>query len=131
MLLDTSGLMCLFDRKDHRHASAVKYYDSATRRLVHNYVFAEFVALTIARRAPLAEALKFIDAIHRTEEVETVWVDPRVHESAMQLLIQVEDKRWSLCDAVSFLLMTAYSMGQALTTDHNFEQAGFVRLLQQ
>lgn len=131
MLLDTSGLMCLFDRKDYRHASAVKYYDSATRRLVHNYVFAEFVALAIARRAPLAEALKFIDAIHRTEEIETVWVDPHVHESAMQLLIQFEDKRWSLCDAVSFLLMTAYSMAQALTTDHNFEQAGFVRLLQQ
>ena len=49
----------------------------------------------------------------------------------MRLLIQVDDKRWSLCDAVSFLLMTAYSIHRALTTDHNFEQAGFVRLLEQ
>ena len=53
MLLDTSGLMCLFDQRDVRHASAISHYESATRRLVHNYVFAEFVALAIARRAPL------------------------------------------------------------------------------
>jgi uncharacterized protein len=104
MLLDASGLMCLFDRRDLRHASATKHYDSATRRLVHNYVFAEFVALAIVRRAPLAVALRFIEAIHGRYEIKTIWVDPHVHESAMWLLIQVEDKRWSLCDAVSFLL---------------------------
>src|SRR5438046_6958593 len=70
MLLDTSGLMCLFDRRDLRHASANKHYDSATRRLVHNYVFAEFVALAIARRAPLADALRFIEAIHGSDEIK-------------------------------------------------------------
>lgn len=131
MLLDTSGLMCLFDQRDFRHASAIRHYEAATRRLVHNYVFAEFVALAIARRAPLADALRFIGAIQRSDEIKTLWVDPHVHESAMRLLIQVEDKRWSLCDAVSFLLMTADSIDRALTTDHNFEQAGFVRLLSQ
>jgi len=129
MLLDTSGLMCLFDQRDVRHAFAIRHYESATQRLVHNYVFAEFVALAIARRAPLADALRFIEAIHRADEIETVWVDPQVHESAMRLLIQVDDKRWCLCDAASFLLMTAHSISHALTTDHNFEQAGFVRLL--
>jgi predicted nucleic acid-binding protein len=131
MLLDTSGLMCLFDKGDQRHSSAIAHYESATRRIVHNYVFAEFVALAIARRAPLADAIRFIDAIHRSGEIETVWVDQLVHESAIQLLIQVADKRWSLCDAVSFVLMTANSVSRALTTDHNFEQAGFVRLLWQ
>jgi uncharacterized protein len=131
MLLDTSGLMCLFDRRDLRHGSATKHYDSATSRLVHNYVFAEFVALAIARRAPRADALRFIEAIHSSDEIKTIWVDQHVHDSAMRLLVQVEDKRWSLCDAVSFLLMTAYSIDRALTTDHNFEQAGFIRLLPQ
>jgi len=62
MLLDTSGLMCLFDQRDIRHANATKYYDSAPLRLSHNYVLAEFVGLAIARRSPRGEALSFIGA---------------------------------------------------------------------
>lgn len=129
MLLDTSGLMCLFDQRDIRHSQATKHYDSATQRLTHNYVFAEFVALTIARRAPIADALQFIDAIHHSDEIEVVWVDPSLHERAMRLLAERKDKRWTLCDAVGFVLMSGKKIEQALTTDHNFEQAGFVRLL--
>jgi predicted nucleic acid-binding protein len=129
MLLDTSGLMCLFDQRDNRHALATKQYESATHRLIHNYIFAEFVTLAIARRAPLADALRFIEAIHHSNEIEVVWVDSDLHERAMQLLAEREDKRWTLCDAVSFVLMSASRIGEALTTDHDFEQAGFVRLL--
>ncbi len=129
MLLDTSGLMCLFDQRDLRHDSATKQYESATQRLIHNYIFAEFIALAIARRAPLADALRFIQAIHRSHEIEVVWVDSDLHEQAMQLLAEREDKRWTLCDAVSFVLMGASKIGEALTTHHDFEQAGFVRLL--
>lgn len=131
MLLDTSGLMCLFDQREFRHASATNLYDSANQRLTHNYVFAEFIALAIARRAPLGDALRFIEAIRRSDEIRTAWVDPGLHERAMQLLIERKDKRWTLCDAVSFVLMNDDNLEQALTTDHNFEQAGFVRLLDQ
>lgn len=35
-----------------------------------------------------------------------------------------------LCDAVSFVLMRMYGETEALTTDHHFEQEGFVRLLE-
>ena len=131
MLLDTSGLMCLFDQRDIRHADATKHYDSAIQRLTHNYVFAEFVALAVARRAPLDDALRFIDAIHKSDEIEVVWIDTSLHERAMQLLAEREDKRWTLCDAISFVLMHGNRIGDALTTDHNFEQAGFIRLLDQ
>lgn len=131
MLLDTSGLMCLFDQRDTRHAQATQKYESATHRLIHNYVFAEFVALAIARRAPVAHALRFIQAIHHSNEVKVVWVDSDLHERAMRLLAEREDKRWTLCDAVSFTLMRASRIEDALTTDHDFEQAGFVRLLDQ
>ena len=52
--------------------------------------------------------------------------DPR--REGADLLQQRPDKEWSLCDAVSFLLMPAHGVQDALTTDHHFEQAGFVRL---
>jgi predicted nucleic acid-binding protein len=50
MLLDTSGLMCLFDQRDTRHGAATRHYDSAIARITHNYVFVKFVALAISRR---------------------------------------------------------------------------------
>jgi predicted nucleic acid-binding protein len=129
MLLDTSGLMCLFDQRDKRHANATEYYDSAIHRLSHNYVLAEFLGLAIARRSPRVEALNFIGAIGSSEEIQVIWVDHVLHDRAMALLNQRNDKAWSLCDAVSFVMMKERGVAEALTTDHNFEQAGFIRLL--
>ncbi|HKS08538.1 MAG TPA: hypothetical protein VJS13_03260 [Pyrinomonadaceae bacterium] len=105
MLIDSSGLMCLFDVKDHRHSSAIEQFDSATGRLIHNYVLAEFVALAIARRAPLTAALQFVETISSGSEVEVAWVSRELHERGVQLLLERTDKRWSLCDAVSFVIM--------------------------
>jgi predicted nucleic acid-binding protein len=36
---------------------------------------------------------------------------------------------WSLVDCASFVVMRQQGIVEALTTDHHFEQAGFVRLL--
>lgn len=129
MLLDTSGLMCLFDQRDIRHANATEDYNSASFRLTHNYVLAEFVGLAIARRSPRVEALSFMAAICRSEEIELIWVDEDLHVRSFDLLNQRSDKAWSLCDAVSFIVMQDRGITEALTTDHNFEQAGFIRLL--
>lgn len=49
MLLDTSGLLCYFDRGDALHAHAVTVFHAAPTRLTHSYVLAEFVALCQAR----------------------------------------------------------------------------------
>lgn len=69
-----------------------------------------------------------VDLVDSTD-VETVWVDEQLHKEAMQLLVDREDKTYSLCDAVSFVLMRQRSLTNALTTDRHFEQEGFVRLL--
>ena len=61
--------------------------------------------------------------------VEVVWVDEALHRRAQAYLERRLDKRYSLCDAISFLLMQEYGIAQALTTDHHFEQAGLQRLL--
>jgi uncharacterized protein len=39
------------------------------------------------------------------------------------------DKEWSLTDCISFVVMNERGIGDALTNDHHFEQAGFQILL--
>ncbi|MEE3718946.1 hypothetical protein V2H45_19560 [Tumidithrix elongata RA019] len=52
-----------------------------------------------------------------------------LHQEAIDLLRNRLDKNYSLCDAVSFVLMRSKGVIKALTTDRHFEQEGFVRLL--
>ncbi len=129
MLLDTSGLVSVLDADDYRHREALTFYEAASVRLTHNYVIAEFVALAQARHLPRQASLAFAGAISRDSEVELVWVDPALHDQAMTLLRSQHDKNYSLCDAVSFILMRGRGITDALTTDGHFEQAGFRRLL--
>jgi predicted nucleic acid-binding protein len=74
-------------------------------------------------------ALTFIVDLVGSPDIETVWVDIALHREAMDLLLTRQDKTYSLCDAVSFVLMRQRHLTEALTTDHHFEQEGFQRLL--
>jgi uncharacterized protein len=62
-------------------------------------------------------------------KVQVIWVDKSLHQEAMSLLLERQDKTYSLCDAVSFIVLRKEGMAEALTTDKHFEQEGFIRLL--
>ncbi len=129
MLLDTSGLLCLYDRRERRQGDAVIHYRAATRRATHEAVLTEFVALAQARGAPRDGALALVDGLLDDPAIEIFWIDERLLREAVSLLQARTDKSYSLCDAVSFVLMRQERIIEALTTDHHFEQEGFVRLL--
>lgn len=131
MLLDTSGLLCYLHQNEPQHQEAVKLLDSASKSfLTHSYVLAELIALALIRRFPRPAVLTFVMDLLDNPDVETIWVDEQLHREAMKLLIDRQDKTYSLCDAVSFVLMHQRGMTNALTTDRHFEQEGFVKLLQ-
>lgn len=129
MFLDTSGLFRLFHVAESGHTDARALFESAPWTLTHNYVLAEFIALANARSADRRNALAFADSLLGIANLRVLWVDDLIHEDAMSLLRSQLDKTYSLCDAISFILMRKAGMTTALTTDHHFEQAGFVRLL--
>jgi predicted nucleic acid-binding protein len=129
VLLDSSGLLCLIDNTERYHIDAVRFWHAARTRMTSNYVLAEFVALAHARRAPRQDALNFAADLLADPMVEVIWVDEGLHQQALALLQARLDKTYSLCDAVSFLLMRERGLSEALTTDRHFEQEGFVRLL--
>jgi len=129
MLIDTAGLLCYFDESDMRHADAVEFLKAAKVRLTHSYVLAEFVALCQARGLDRIRELSFSIDLLGNPHVEVVWVDETLHRSALAMLQERPDKTYSLCDAVSFVLMRERGLTEALTTDRHFEQEGFTRLL--
>lgn len=129
MLLDTSGLLSFLHADEANHVEVTRLMGGALTRLTHGYVLAELVALTYSRRLPIGPVFDFLAGLPGDMAIEVVFVSSDLHGRAVNLLRQRLDKTWSLCDAVSFVLMTDCDITEALTTDHHFEQAGFVRLL--
>ena len=111
MLLDTSGLFCLFDGSDARHSEVVRLFDAASVRILHNYVPAELVALCAARGLNRAHALSFVADLQDSTLIEHEWVSESLHRAALALLNDRADKSYSLCDAASYLLMRARHSG--------------------
>lgn len=130
MLIDTSGWFCLLDDEDWRHDVALAVYSANKIRVTHSYVISELVGLAISKWRALPKVLDYVEDIFRDENITIVWVDEALTRQAMDLLQSRSDKSWSLCDAVSFVLMEDLQLTEALTTDHHFEQAGFIKLLE-
>ena len=131
MLLDTSGLLCFLHQDEAQHKTAVGLISNYNGRFItHNYVLAELIALALVRRFPRSTVLMYSLELMENPNVEMVWVDEILHREAMDLLLIRQDKTYSLCDAISFVLMRKKGIREALTTDKHFEQEGFTRLLQ-
>ncbi|HXG82388.1 MAG TPA: PIN domain-containing protein [Pyrinomonadaceae bacterium] len=129
MLIDTSGFLCFNESREAYHEKAVELYDSAKMRLTTSYVLAEYTALAQVRGLARRETIKFSTRILNEQAIEIVWIDENLHRQAVELIEKREDKNYSLCNAVSFVLMRTRGITEALTTDKHFEQEGFVRLL--
>ncbi|MBX3287871.1 MAG: type II toxin-antitoxin system VapC family toxin [Acidobacteria bacterium] len=130
MLIDTSGWICLLDKDEPRHKEGVSYYHSTHSRITTNYILAELVPLANTRGVSRNKTCEFIRKIEKDKSIRLVWVDDGLHEQGMKLLEARLDKTYSLCDAVSFIVMREYNLTEALTTDRHFKQEGFVRLLE-
>lgn len=68
--------------------------------------------------------------VHADPEIEIMAYDQELIARAVELYGSRQDKSWSLTGCLSFSVMDAKSIAQALTSDHHFEQAGFEALLQ-
>lgn len=129
MLLDTSGLFSLYSEEDKFNAAAREFYTNARIRITTNYVLAEYVALALIRGLPRKSVLDFSKEILSDDSVEIIWVSESLHLKAVHLLAERTDKTYSLCDAVSFIVMRDRRIDSSLTTDKHFDQESFIRLL--
>jgi len=130
MFIDTSGFLCRNSDSEPYHEQAAEYFNSAKNPVTTNYVLAEYVALALVRGLRREGIAAFSQEILRDENVKIIWVNDELHTKSVELLKERPDKKYSLCDAVSFVLMRERKISEALTTDKHFKQEGFIRLLE-
>lgn len=130
MFLDTSGLFCYHHRDEIQHQKAQFLFRTASRLVTHDYVLAEFIPLCRARGLNMPEAYDFVESLLNNPGIEVYWVNEATYRAALTLLEARPDKTYSLCDAVSFVVMRLLGITEALPTDRHFEQEGFTRLLE-
>lgn len=132
LYVDTSGWAYFLDQQDPLHSEVVSIVRRALTQKRHlvttNYVITELVALLSSRyHFPRQQVVKAVNLIKSDPAVKMVYIEQSLDDEAWKLLEARLDKEWSLVDASSFVVMKHYGITEALTTDHHFTQAGFVR----
>jgi uncharacterized protein len=133
MLVDTSGWGNLIDPTQPFHLQAASLYRLARqekhRIITTNYITEVVALLTSPLRIPKPQIIAFIQSLKGSPYIDILHITSEIDAQAWQLLTNRADKAWSLVDCSSFVIMQQEKITEALTNDHHFEQAGFVRLL--
>lgn len=124
MLIDTSGLLCYYHLDEPRHAESVELFVDAKRRVTHDYILAEFLPLCRSRGVDFPGAIELVEELLNNDEVEVYWIDEALHRAAVHLLKARPDKTYSLCDAVSFVLMRQLDIDETLPRTNTSSRKG-------
>ncbi len=128
--VDTSYIVALANEDDELHESAIAFGDAieagGIALLTTEDVLVE-VASALSRPKFRSHAVAFIDEMRQTATV--VPSTRELRAQGWELYKRSLDKSWSWVDTMSFAVMRAEKLTEALTNDHHFEQAGFRALL--
>jgi len=94
-----------------------------------NALVFETHALLLHRSRPGREtAVKFLDAV-QADAYDVVRVSKNDEDKAIALIRAHEDKLYSLCDAISFVVMERLRIHEAMAFDQHFRTCGKFALL--
>ena len=129
---DTSYWMAFLNPRDQLFPKAVAAYrEQFPKTLVTSeMVFTELLN-GISRMGPILRAAGAlaVETARRRADVTVIAQTSERFDQAMERYKRAADKRWSLTDCASFLIMEESGIRAALTHDHHFVQAGFEALL--
>jgi len=74
-------------------------------------------------------AADYLRIVAQSSDTTIIRLTPELFDRALTLYEERIDKRWSLTDCLSFVIMQDHNISEALTGDRDFTQAGFSSLL--
>jgi predicted nucleic acid-binding protein len=125
---DTFFYLALLDERDPAHQRAL-----AAAKVNRPVITTEFIVLEIAdgcaRAEDHADFLALLEGMRRNSRLEIAPLSSELMQDGIDFYARHSDKDWSLTDRISLVVMRNKGIEEALTADHNFEQAGFRILL--
>ena len=126
---DTLYFLAVLNRHDPAHEEALAFYGNSSLHLVTT----EWVLTEVGDATAVPPARqKFKELMEILEGDRQVEIIPASHElfrRGLAFYFQRPDKKWSLTDCISLVVMNDEGLTDALTGDRHFEQAGFTVLL--
>ncbi len=131
VFIDTGYLIAIESADDQHHDAAARHWREFIRTgpqlVTTSFVLDEVVTYFVSRRQH-AKAVELVDRVLASASVRLRHVDEELFHAAFEYLRRRPDKRFSLTDCVSFVLMTQLGIQHALAFDSHFDQAGYTRL---
>jgi predicted nucleic acid-binding protein len=125
---DTSFWLVLELNDDQNHERALKYWQSLIKTtfaiVTTSYVFDEVVTYLNSRNHH-EKAIEVGENLLLSPTIELVHVNENLFFEGWTMFRQRQDKRYSLTDCVSFVVMRQKELEISLTFDRHFSQAGF------
>lgn len=126
VVVDTSALYALVDRRDPNHLRAATFLRAQSIKhnlLISNHVFDE--AMTLCKmRLGHSVALQLGMRVRTSELIEVVLFGAEEEMATWRLFGQYRDKEWSYTDCASFVLAQQRKTVLAFSFDHHFSQMG-------
>lgn len=128
VFVDTSAWYEFADRRAAAHEVVSELIDGHRGRMITStFVLAEFTALVVARFDHRL-AVTVGEGIRGSSDVELLHPVAAEEQEAWDLFRARPDKRYSLTDCLSFVIMRRNGIDTALSTDQHFKQEGFQTL---
>lgn len=126
---DSSYYLALLNENDEFHARATELTVTVSARLATTVWVLTEVADALCRPPARRLVRPFMRDLQADHTVAIVPAGDALFEAGLELFARRADKDWSLTDCISFVVMRQRRLGDALTSDHHFVQAGFKALL--
>jgi predicted nucleic acid-binding protein len=134
VFLDAAYAIALASPPDQFHSLAVSLADQleakGTRMVTTPAVLLE-IGNALAKLQHRRAAARLLASIRADPNIEVVPFSDELFAQGLKLYSERPDKEWGLTDCVSFVIMRARGIADALTPDEHFQQAGFRALLRQ
>jgi predicted nucleic acid-binding protein len=130
VFIDTGYLLALELKSDQNHLAAKRHWQRAVAALPQlvttSYVLNEVVTYLNSRNQHI-KAVQVGNNLLRSPSVQLIHVNEALFYEGWSYFQKYQDKRYSLTDCISFVIMNHAGISMAFAFDQHFVQAGFTK----